>query len=349
MKKVIVLAVVLAFAVSLCAEFDFYGSLRSGWWYENGNEDYWGGDEGRMTFQSSLYSSSRIGTKYMKDGFCAKVEMGISSSSVYLRQAYAEQDMGNFKLLAGKAYTGFADFADQVYGWGSDLQLKGYGMLYDGRKNMIKVTMNNGLYVALIEPVKMDPAGVGTYGVDAMLPKINIGAHLTYNGFDLHPTFGFATSTYNEDFSSYDEGITAYAAAITAKYNMNDISLKGQFGFGQNIGNYGFTVSSPYSYAAWNMSDNEVVNSMTTSFYVQAAYQAFKGGFGYSSSKIDDDDYMEDPDANSSFFVQYKMMLGQYLCLIPEIGVVNFMEDGFENEEGSITYFGAVLRADLPK
>lgn len=344
MKKVIVLAVVFAFALSLCAEFDFYGSLRSGWWYENGNEDYYGGDEGRMEFQSSLYSSSRFGAKYMKDDFCAKVEMGLSSSNVYLRLAYVEQDMGNYKLLAGKAYTGFADFADQVYGMGSDLQLKGFGMLYDGRMNMIKVTMENGLYVSLIEPVKMDPANYMS-GVDANIPKINIGAHLTYNGFDLHPTFGFATSTYNEDFSGIDEGVTAYAAAITAKYQMNDINFKGQFGFGQNIGDYGFTTYSGYSFADWDGS--EVINSMTTSFYIQAAYQAFKGGFGYTSSKLDED-AMEDPDTDSCFFVQYKLMFGEYICLIPEVGVINFMEDGFENEEGSMTYFGAVLRADLP-
>lgn len=345
MKKVIIIAVVCLFAVSLFAEFDFYSSIRTGWWYKSMNKEYLGGEEGRMEMVAKLNSSSRLGVNFKKEGFCANVEMGLSTSGIYLRKAYIQQDLGGFKLLAGQTYTGFNDFAAQAYGNGGETYLMGYGMMYDGRRNMIKATFANGFYFSLIEPVKMGPVG-GCDEIDALIPKVNLGAHLTLNDLELHPTIGYAMSSYNEDFSQYDETVTAFAAAVTAKYKVSDICLKGQFGYGQNIGDYGFSVNSNNYFAKWDSAKEEVLDATAMNAYLQGTFQLFTGGFGYVAA---DHDGLEDPDATMTYFVQYKLKIGEYLCMIPEVGMINYMEDGMGNEEGAITYFGASFRADMPK
>ncbi|MCF7920708.1 MAG: porin [Candidatus Cloacimonetes bacterium] len=344
MKKVIILLVVLLSASFLLAEVNFYGSLRTGWWYTSQNEDYTG-SKARFDFSNNFYSDSRVGMDYLKDGFTAKVELGLNQSYVTLRHAYGEQDLGMFEVLVGRTYSGFSDFAAQGYGPGSDIYLAGYGMLYDGFNTMVKFSLPNGIYFAFMQPAKMNFLNLYDYEIDAVIPKINVGMHYEIDGIKLHPTFGIAMCNYNKDFSGTDEGITAYAAAISAEYDMNPLVLKVQFGYGQNIGNYGFKTISYYNgYAMWDMVNDEIMNATTTSAYLQAGFGALTIGGGYV---MDDIDYLEDPDATMCLFGQYKLMLGN-ICLMPEFGMFDYMEDGMGEKQGAVTYFGTQLRVSIP-
>jgi len=343
MKKVIILMVVMLAATCLMAETNFYGSLRTGWWYTMENEDYSDSGEANFDFALNSYSGSRVGMDYTKDGFTAKIEMGLGESNVSLRHAYGEQDLGMFKVLIGRTYSGFSDFAAQGYGPNSDIYLSGYGMMYDKVNTQIRFTLPNSVYISLIQPKKM-PFISGTYSndMDAVIPKINVGMHYKLGEMDLHPTFGFAMAKYNEDESTYDESIIAYAFALTGKNDLNNIKLQWQIGFGQNIDDYGFCTRTENSDAQWI--NDEIVNATTISAYLQGMYDAFTFGGGYV---MDNNDELDDADATMTLFGQYKIKLGN-ICVMPEIGMINYMEDGMGEKEGNVMYFGTQLRVSIP-
>ena len=217
--------------------------------------------------------------------------------------------------------------------------------MYDGVNTQIKFTLPNGLYFSLLEPVKMNfIPGYYASEMDAVIPKINVGMHYDLGDINLHPTFGFAMSNYNEDLAGIDEAITAYAFALTGKYDMAPLKFQGQINFGQNIGNYGFKtpMAGYYGMAGWV--DDEIVNVTTMGGYLQAAYEMLTVGAGYT---MDDSDSLDDPDATMNAFVQYKMKLGN-ICLMPEAGIIDYMENGYGVTTGAMTYFGMQMRVTIP-
>ncbi|MDD3051798.1 MAG: hypothetical protein PHR06_11745, partial [Candidatus Cloacimonetes bacterium] len=255
-----------------------------------------------------------------------------------------------FKVLVGQTYTGFDDFPSQV--WDSDANLVGYGMFYDDRKPMIQIKFENGFYANLQEPVKMDPVtseedykGDDDNKIDAILPKINLGYRYNMDNMYIHPTFGFCMSNYNKDFSGYDETVMAYALALSFKYKFDDMMyMYMQGNYGQNVGDYGIDTSNISSKAGWNMEKNEVVDTNTMGGFFEFGYDKFAAGIGYIQS---DGDAFQDPDAAMSAFILYNYQITNNLKVVPELGLVDEMEDTAGNKQGSMMYFGAKLQADF--
>jgi hypothetical protein len=78
--------------------------------------------------------------------------------------------------------------------------------------------------------------------------------------------------------------------------------------------------------------------------YLEAIYDVATFGVGYISDNRDD---LKDPDATMTLFGQYKFQFGN-ISFIPEIGMINYMEDGFGNKEGAVTYFGTEMKVSIP-
>ena len=348
MKKVLLLAIALMLVVSVFAEVDFYGHVRTGLWYDMQDEDFTE-SESRIDFDYSLYKNSRFGTNISKDNFKAKVEFGFSSN-VLLRHLYGEYDFGKFNLLVGKTFTGFNDFASQTASLvlGYDGLLVGYGMMYDGLQNMVKISMDNGAYLALMQPKEVDPASVG--GVDALMPKFNLGYKFKTKNLYIHPTLGVNMSKYNKDFAidelgvDYDNTILAYVFATTVKYNMGRFYVKSQVNYAQNAADYGM-LGGTISKASYS-TDDEILNVTSFGGYGEFGYKlnnmlSVVAGGGYVAS---DRNGLDDSNTAMSAFVQTAVKLADNVMIVPEIGIIDNMEDGSGKVEGARTYFGTRLQ-----
>ncbi|MBN1326851.1 MAG: hypothetical protein JW996_02765 [Candidatus Cloacimonetes bacterium] len=370
MKRTALIFSLFFLLTAAAAQVDFYGSARVGLWYVNLDEDYTGGEQ-RTEMHYDLYSNSRLGANWKNYNFKANVEFGFKNGTACLRKLYGEYDFGKFSLLVGQTYTGFGDIACQATSIHSGLDdcLIGYGAFYDGRHPMIKFSFKNGPYLMLMEPSKIAPAGYSEY-VDALVPKINIGYELKIDNVNLHPTFGFNISQYNEDIAWWeaanpdfdpadststptimvnsDELISAYAAALTITYAEEKIKFVGQINYGQNIADYGMATSVAGN-AGWDEIKQEVINIETFGGYGQISYlysekMEFTGGAGYFSAKLDG---IDDNDEAISAFVQLKYTLNEYVKVVPEIGIFDDLEDLAGNVQGSRIYAGTKLQIDF--
>lgn len=337
MKKVVLLVLGLLFVASAFANLNFYAHVRTGWWYEMLDEDYTG-SEARTNFDYSLYGCSRFGATYTEDNFKFNTEFSASSSNVGLRHLYGEYNFGSFKMLVGQTWTGLVEFSNQTID--GDNGFIGTGLFYDGRLPQLTFKFSNA-YVSFMKPQKSDPLNIGTGGVDALLPKINLGYRYNNNGIYLHPSFGINISNYNEDFAGEgnDQSVTAMVVSLTAKYTQDMFDVAGQFNYGQNAGDYGIAG------CGWKagFDGEDVVNVITTAGYGQIGYKVsekakLSAGFGFISQEYDVDD--SEADTKSSLFVQAKVTLAKNVWMVPEIGMIDHGDDIYGNAEGVRTYFG---------
>ncbi|KQC03170.1 MAG: hypothetical protein APR54_09630 [Candidatus Cloacimonas sp. SDB] len=349
MKKLLFIILGICLGLSLFADIDFYGQARTGLWYDMQDEDLTG-TEARTEMSLLLYKNSRLGMNFSSENYKANAEIGFSES-VVLRQLYGEYQFKKFSLLAGKTYTGFSEFASQVVSclYSYDNMLIGYGQYYDGSQLQIRFTLNNGIYFSLQQPKKIDPAGFGADAVDALIPKISMGYKTNFDKIYFHTTFGLNITNYNKEMTDgIDESIMAYIGALTLKYVDGPYYLRAQVNFGQNSFDYGI-LGSTARFADWDYAKNEIINLSNFGGYAEFGYTinektAIKTGFGYSGSEMDT---LDETDGASSLFFQSIHKLAKDIWLIPEVGMINDMEDGMGNKEGARTYFGAKLQMNF--
>lgn len=350
MKKLVLTVLVLMIVSIAFAKLTTYAQMRMGWWYEMQDEEMTGG-ESRMVMQNNLYSNSRFGVKFNMDKVSGQFELG-AKPSLSLRVLYGQYDLGFGNLILGKTFTGFSDFAEQsvtcTYGF-DDLMI-GYGMAYDSTKNQIGLTLNNGFYLKMMEGAKIDPWG-DPDGIDNLIPKFNFGYKYKKDNLYLHPTFGITMSNYNIDFSDYDDSMTAYVFAFSGKMNFDKKYIKFQVNYGQNVRDYGLLGDQiPFATVTTDTTTTiEIVDITTYSGYINLGMpinekMELKAGFGYVSS---DSDLMADPNTAMSAYLQCKHYLTKSVMIIPEVGMIDNMESGILNsdgsvdDEGSVIYFGA--------
>jgi len=345
MRKQLTVLLLLVVAFSLNAvDWNFYGSARMTYFYEQSSKELAGnGEDTRLSLNYGLQGNSRFGAVIKHENYMGKIEMGLSSSNVALRQVYAEVDKGSWKFLAGQTYTGFSDFPDQVCD--SDWDLIGFGMFYDGRKPMIKLSFTNGAYLIFMQPNKVDPAGE-LNAIDALLPKINFGYKYKKDAIYLHPTFGINMCKYNKDFSDteLDDSMMAYAFAITFGYKVNEMmSLLAQANYGANVKDYGIIINDLPGNQYYNL-EGDLEDVITSGGFFQIKYDKFTAGLGYQQSDLD---ALDDADAQMSVYGNYKITICEKMFMQPEVGIIDFMEDGSGNKQGNLLYFGFKLQGDL--
>ena len=347
MRRIVLLLAVVFLTGQVVSAADFYGSVRLGYWYDMQDEDLTGG-EARTDMQYCLFSTSRFGANFKGEDYTGKVEFSLSGAGAKLRLIWGEYDLGMMKVLIGQNYTGFFDLPNQATSIidATENLMRGYGLMYDSRHPMIRLSMSNGAYLIFMAPKKVDPAGAG--GVDALFPKINLGYRMNLGNLMLHPTFGINMSQYNEDFSAggIDDTVLAYAAALTAKYCADKLSLLAQGSYGQNVADYGMG-SATIGNAGWDGS--EVLNATTLGGFLEVSYKlcsnkSLAAGVGYFSGDRDD---LNEADTAMTAYLQAKINLHDKMFIMPEVGLIDEAEDGMGNKQGSHTYFGLNFQADF--
>jgi hypothetical protein len=349
MKKVVFVLAVVFLAGAVLSAVDFYGNARIGYWYDMQDKDFNNGVADRTVLHYDLFSTSRFGAIFTGEAYKGKIEVCMARTGVNLRQVWGEYDFGMMKVLVGQYYTGFFDLPNQATAIvsASENLMIGYGLTYDSRNPMIKLSLDNGAYLIFMEPKLVDPAGVG--GVDALLPKVNLGMRFNFDSLMLHPTFGINMSQYNKDFNAagMDESVLAYAAALTAKYCMGDLTILAQGSLGQNVKDYGILSGATGGKAVWDGTD--ILNATTTAGYLELKYKlndktTLMAGGGFSGT--DRDDY-DDPNTAITAYLNAKINLHPKMFIMPEVGMIDEQEDGMGNVEGSRMYFGLNLQADF--
>ncbi|MCF7814760.1 MAG: hypothetical protein K9N09_10905 [Candidatus Cloacimonetes bacterium] len=352
----IILFIVTLLAITVLSAADFYGSARMAYWYNLQNKDFTGSED-RLLLDNHLMGTSRFGAKFKGDDYTGRVEFSLSRSGVKLRQIWGEYDLNYLKILVGQTYTGFFDLPAQAAPLidGSENLMQGYGLMYDSRQSMIKFTFQNELYLIFMEPRLVDPKDLATALaidkteiVSALIPKVNIGYRFNFNNLMLHPTFGINMSKYNKDFTGgLDDQVLAYAIALSLKYNADKLSLLTQVSYGQNVKDYG--MASPAVISSATSIDNEVENATVMGGFLELTYQLLAkkyltGGVGYFSGDRAD---LDNPDTAMTGYLQAKIYLHKFMFITPEVGIIDEMEDGMGNSQGSQTYFGINFQADF--
>ncbi len=351
MKKLVLLILGLVLVASLFADVKVYGRVRTGAWYTNYDKDFTGGNS-LLKLNSAIYASSRFGASFNYDNFKAKAEIGMKNgNAIFLRLAYGEYNFGSVKVLFGQDFTGFTskNYSSQAYNSNRSSEVANvkFGAFFDSRHPMLKLTFAKMLYVMFMQPNKVDPAGIGAASIDALFPKVNFGLNYKADNFSISPTFGFNYSKYNKDRNplEIDDAVTAFAFATSFKYMMDKFCFKAQINYGQNIADYG--IKAPANSSAYYDANNELKNSTTMGGFLQMQLNLNNKtniivGGGLSSAK---NDRLNDADNAMDTFLQANFKISKNFMMTPEVGYINYMEDGFGNKQGTEIYFGSRLQA----
>lgn len=203
MKKSIVGATLAAAAFGLAVpamalDVTPYGAIRvATWWTSSTYYNPAGKPLHDADFTLDLQGDSLVGMRVKQDDFSAVAEMGAynpknRAGGVELRLLFGEWDFGGGKLRVGYAPSPYVYRSEQVYD--ADGGFNGYASLWDGRYAQIKVTLNNGFYLAL-----MKQATVGLTGIAAT----NAYTTNTGNAWANTPT-NLTSTSYSTGYTDYD-------------------------------------------------------------------------------------------------------------------------------------------------
>lgn len=361
MKRILLCVVLTIIALGLFAQITPYGSARMGYWYENRDEDYLGGDNSRLSMNYGLQTNSRFGVDYKTRYYVAKVELGYTGGDISARHLYVKRDFGCWKLTVGQTEDGTNQLANQA--WNNDNGLIGYGVVYGGRNPQIRADFNFGLYLALIKPSVILPEQMpATYssGVDNLIPKINIGYNFKIGNVYFMPTAVVQTYSFNKDFCDTDVDVNSWLGQLVFDYPGKKIQLKGGFHYGANIGNMGYAAprinyaeGKPYDSNKAFYADNNTADATTMGGFAALGLRLtdtwnlnLGGGYANTETSSEHPRYPEEDD-RMSFYLQlaYKGACG--LRIIPEIGMVDDGKGLGGDEQGSLMYFGTQVRFDF--
>jgi len=354
MKKLFVLFAAVAFVVAFtaptfAAEWSFYGSARMNTFWES--DDYGdgtnaAGQDDDFDLDHGLQGNSRIGANVKaSDNLVGRFEYSHGGDAgVGLRILWGEYDFGGFKLGVGQHYTPLNWFySNQV--WGGDNDLLFQGGVYNGRRPMVRGKFGS-LEIALVEPVTSELAtAVGAPGTafanaetDVVIPNLQASYKFKFGGLSIDVGGGYQTYQV-VDVNDDDEDINSYIVAIGGTYNMGPFYVGGNYWMGQNVGNMGM-VNDGFDDAIWG--DDKLLDNAGWGFALCAAFTLsemlrFEAGYAMNSFDIDKADEEDD---TSTYYVQATINFAKGVFIVPEVGVVDYGDNAYGADEGSLTYYG---------
>ncbi len=378
MKKLAIglLAITLTvcLAVPAMADFHPYASLRliTGW-YDVDEED-----TGLIDTTDDLFwelgNFSRFGAKFSSGDLSGHVEFGIKgdgrgANDTYDRLLYGTWKFGGGSLMIGQNYTPYTFISSQIAprldlrtntppfssrtdpdrGTGRDIDAEnyfiGYGCLWDSRQPQIRVKLDNGFYVALVQP-ETSNLGLAGADIESNLPKMVIGYEFKTEGLMLNPGFGY--NTFDVDAGAFDETVDCWLLYLNGKAGLGMADLQWSIHYGQNLGNYGIWSREDAAYAVRD--GNDIEDSDCYGGYVQVAFPIDPAtitlGVGYTQSE--NDALLDgDEDEQMSYFVQAKYPVCDNFWVVPEFSYYDHMEDAAGNDEPTSWFAGLMWRMDF--
>jgi hypothetical protein len=328
----------------------FYGSARmTTFWEKNSIEQSVTGLDSDTDLNWGMQGNSRIGAKVKLGDVSGRFEYGhTAAAGATLRLLYGEWNFGAGKLLLGQDYTPMTFWvSNQV--WGGDNDLLGFGQMYTGRQQQIKLTFGN-FQIAGLRPTT--PGVVFFPGVDTDTSSPKLEACYDIKGGPVKARISGAYQTYDvvrvvagaEDEQSVD----SWQIAAGAIYDMGPFFLKGDLYYGENIRNLGQSSAATVGDRAY-WSGTNILDSETLGFALIAGFKlndtfTFEIGYGQANNEVEDGGYSLEQDVKS-YYLNATINLAKNVFIVPEIGKLDYgeiKETGFPDVEmGDMKYFGA--------
>lgn len=334
-----------ALALPALADTTMYGSARVG---TNWNKIPTTGTDHQSDFDMPLIGTSRLGVNFSSGDIGGKVELGFgtiatatpNTNALYGRLLYGTYKFGAGKILVGQDYNSYYLISAQTTGGATsgDNVNNSFGALYDGRQPQIKVTLNNGLYFAAIQP----SVSSGTAGSKIMIPKLNVG----YAG--KAGTVGFGAGVVGQLYKNQaiNEDILSYLGYANATVGAGPLTIKANLGYGQNMGNMGF-LNNGLTSNTYVVGAKEDTNSLEG--YVQVSLKAsdmlsLNAAVGYA---VDSNDTYAKDDNRMLVFVNAPMTVAKGFSITPEVAMIDEL-DTLAGGKGTKTYYiGAKWQMDF--
>ncbi|MEN8245153.1 MAG: hypothetical protein ABFS43_09650 [Thermodesulfobacteriota bacterium] len=333
MKKLFVIfaaiAMVGAFAATtMAADWSFYGSSRMATFYDMVGEEQTTTGDSETTMTWAQQGNSRIGARVKaSDTISGRFEYGFGGdkgiSDRLLYGTWAFSDSGS--LLLGQAYTPVSLWVgSQAYA--SDAGLIGWGASYGSRKDQIRLNIA-GFQLALIE-------NPGAGGYDTLIPKLEARYDLGLGDHNI----AFAGGYNSQEDNALDESVDSIFYGIGYTGAFGPVWLNAAFHGGTNLTNAGWYGSGANAATA----GGDDTTTMAVAFAVGMAASEtmqFQAGAGYIADE--NEDIGPETDEAMSAYLQMTYVFAPGFFVIPEVGIVDNMEDMNENDQGSTTYVGA--------
>lgn len=336
-----------AFALPALAETTLYGSARvQNFWKTNENKAVNPSDT-NTDFDMHLATTSRLGINFSNGALAGKVEVGGSNSNTRLLYGTYKFDFGT--LLVGQNYNGYYVGSAQVAPIAADDNTNiNYGALWDQRQAQIKLTLNNGVYLAAIQstvPV--------TASSELLIPKLNVG----YEGKADNITFGggIVGQTYKEQLIKKD--IVSVMGYAHGTLQAGPAALLVNLGVGQNTGNMGLTSGNAAGPTAGpaaayagatnvyaNSKDTISIEGMIQGSYTVSPVVKVNAIFGYAQ---DDNTTFTKVDNRMSVTVNAPVTLAKNVTIIPEFDYIDQLDQRNGTKGNKDYIYGAQMRIDF--
>jgi len=347
MKKLIVLiaAMVMVAGFANAAEWNFYGSARV--------STFWTTAETTPIppavavadvdqFSMGLQGNSRVGANVkVSDELSGRFEAGNSGTTWNTRLIYGEWNFGGGTFLVGQTYTPLNLFySNQVFG--GDTDLLAYGGVYSGRAAQLRLKFG-GLQIAAVAPVAVNLLGVGGT-TENSFPTIEASYSLKMGAIAMKLAGGYNTYENSNAAGTVSFDVDSYVLAFGASANVGMFRLGGNIYTGQNSAQLLWTNAGGGGGApALNALGNGTLDSDVMGYVIVATAKVndmFSVEFGYAGIQTELDalpGLAPVQDDAKSYYAQAVVTLAPGVYVIPEVGVVDFDENG----QSKTTYFGA--------
>lgn len=358
-KKVVTIAAtagaLAALAVPALAEITPYGSIRMTTFWNTVDTEAAGINNGSTTdFKENLHANSRLGVNFTNGTQGGRIELGLNTGGgVSVRHAYGTQKFDFGTVLVGQTENPYYLFSASVAK--DDGVNNAYGSLWDTRTPQIKLTLNNGFYVAAMMPTTYSTStttALPTGTTENYLPKMNVG----YEG--KAGNFAYGAGVVGQTYKQTVAAVAAAAAtptkfAVLASPAQSDTvtSLMGYFhgkltagaaamqfnlGVGQNMGDMGFMNANAVPTNRYTAGED----TTTIEGYVQGSYKlspmlGLNAGVGYVQ---DDNDSFVNKDNRMMMFVNTNITVAKGFVVTPEFAYFDQLDQAANNVKGDKEY-----------
>jgi hypothetical protein len=398
MKKRLFSASLIAAAIAVAApalalDITPYGAVRVGTWY-TGSTYYaypsapTAASPARGTaqhdgdFTLDLQGDSLVGFRAKEGQFSGVAEIGAynpknRSAGLELRLLFGEWDFGAGKLRVGYGPSPYVYRSEQAFD--SDGGFNGYGSLWDGRWAQIKVTANNGLYLALMKQGTGSGAGSGNdlivvpgnttaaangnnwngtaftntatqynaayTNYDTFMPKTIVGYEgksgiVSYGGGAAANYFKVTPSV--ADVVSYQDEIYSYLGFAHCKIDLAPVEIKLNAYTGQNVGNLMSNPGAANGSLYFRNQAGEKANSYTYGGWAQVGYlMSEKVKMFAGASYESNDSRLTAADERMAAFANVQFAVTKNVKIVPEVSFLNDMRNRLDQKEPRILAAGA--------
>jgi len=342
--------------------WSFYGSARFATFYETSNDDFNdsygltdlnGADD--KTTRWGMAGNSRIGARVKKGDFGGRFELGLKENQgIGTRLMYGTYTFNDITVLFGQDYAPLGDWgnSNQVFSWDNDMA--GWGIIDENRVPQVKISYK-GLQVAFVKNIGADTCGLSEDDAktEVLIPHLEVKYSLATDKFfaDVFGGFNSYKVKYEDATTSFDKTVSAYALGVNGGVTLNPVYANAMVWMARNGKQLGLNQAN--AAGAQIDTTGDITNDKDLGFALVAGINLQKvtveAGYGYVQSELDADGAEKDDAQN--YYLQAVIPIaegnGAKLTVVPEIGVIDYMDDASGADEGSATYFGAKWQLDF--